>query len=122
MTFERPKPVVWVGSSLRDMRELPTAVRRAFGLSLFAIQCGETPPGAKPLKGLGGAVLELVEQGKGGTYRAVYAVRFETAIYVLHVFQKKSKAGKATPQRDIEVIKQRLMRATELDLSERKKP
>jgi phage-related protein len=99
------------------MRELPAAVRRAFGLSLFAIQCGETPPAAKPLKGLGSGVLELVEQDTGGTYRAVYAVRFETAIYVLHVFQKKSKSGRATPQRDIELIRQRLKRAEELDAS-----
>jgi phage-related protein len=121
VTFERPKPVVWIGSSLRDMRELPAAIRRSFGVSLFAIQCGETPPAAKPLKGLGSGVLELVEQKRGGTYRAVYTVRFETAVYVLHVFQKKSKTGKATPQQDIEVIKQRLMRAAELDLSERNK-
>jgi phage-related protein len=92
------------------------------GLSEFTIQCGETPPAAKSLKGLGSGVLELVEQERGGTYRAVYAMRFETAIYVLHVFQKKSKTGKAMPQRDIEVIKQRLMRAAELDLSERNKP
>jgi phage-related protein len=121
VSLKQPKPVVWVGSSLRDMRELPTATRRTFGVSLYAIQCGETPPTAKPLKGLGSGVLELVEQERGGTYRAVYAVRFESAIYVLHVFQKKSKTGKATPQRDIEVIKQRLMRAAELDLSERNK-
>jgi phage-related protein len=121
VTFKQPKPVVWVGSSLRDMRELPAAIRRSFGVSLFAIQCGETPPAAKPLKGLGSGVLELVEQERGGTYRAVYTVRFETAIYVLHVFQKKSKTGKATPQRNIEVLKQRLMRAAELDLSERNK-
>ena len=121
MTLERPKPVVWVGSSLRDMRELPASIRRSFGVSLFAIQCGETPLAAKPLKGLGGGVLELVEHERGGTYRAVYAVRFEPAIYVLHVFQKKSKSGKATPQRDFEVIKQRLMRAAELDQSESNK-
>ena len=88
-------------------------------MSLFAIQCGETPPAAKPLKGLGSGVLELVEQDTCGTYRAVYAVRFETAIYVLHVFQKKSKTGRTTPQREIELIRQRLKRAEELDASER---
>ena len=76
-------------------------------MSLFAIQCGETPPAAKPLKGLGSGVLELVEQDTGGTYRAVYAVRFETAIYVLHVFQKKSKKGIATPLQDIKLIRKR---------------
>lgn len=119
MTLEPPKPVVWVGSSRRDMRAMPTAVRRAFGVSLFAIQCGETPPAAKPLKGLGSGVLELVEQDTGGTYRAVYAVRFESAIYVLHVFQKKSKTGRVTPPREIELIRQRLKQVQELDTSER---
>ena len=117
MDLGEAKPLVWIGSSRRDIRELPAATRRAFGVSLFAIQCGETPPSAKPLKGLGPGVLELIEQDKGGTYRAVYTVRHEAAVYVLHVFQKKSKTGKATTPRDIALIKQRLMRAAELEAS-----
>jgi phage-related protein len=74
-------------------------VRRTFGLALFAAQLGETPPDAKPLKGFGGAgVLQLIEDYRGDTYRAVYiyTVRFATRIYVLHAFQKKSKRGIAT--------------------------
>jgi len=104
-----------MGSSRRDMRALPKEVRRSFGVALYAVQTGETPPIAKVLKGFGGAgVLELVEDDAGGTYRAVYAVRYATAIYALHVFQKKSKRGSETPQRDINLIKERLKRASEL--------
>lgn len=97
------------------MRALPKEVRRSFGVALYAVQIGEAPPDAKPLKGFGGAgVLELIEDDAGGTYRAVYTVRYATAIYVLHVFQKKSKRGRGTPQHDIDLIKERLKRAAEI--------
>jgi phage-related protein len=90
-------------------------VRRTFGVGLFAAQLGETPPDAKPLRGFGGAgVLELVEDHRGDTYRAVYTVRFATRIYVLHAFQKKSKRGIATPKRDLELIRERLKWAERL--------
>jgi phage-related protein len=109
------KHLIWIASSRRDMRTLPKSVRRTFGVALWAVQGGETPPIAKPLRGFGGAgVLELIEDDTGGTYRAVYTVRFVTAVYVLHVFQKKSTRGKATPQRDIDMVQQRLKRAAEL--------
>ena len=82
-----PRSLVWVASSRRDMRALPKQVRRTFGVALFAVQSGETPPIAKPLRGFGSAgVLELIEDDAGGTYRAVYTVRFATAVYMLHVF------------------------------------
>ena len=110
-----PKQLVWVGSSRRDLREFPPAVRRTFGIALFAAQLGETPPDAKPLRGFGGAgVLELIEDHRGDTYRAVYTVRFATRIYVLHAFQKKSKRGIATPKRDLELIRERLKWAERL--------
>jgi len=103
------------GASRRDMWTMPKEVRRSFGVALYAVQTGETPPIAKVLKGFGSAgVLELIEDDAGGTYRAVYTVRFATAIYVLHVFQKKSKQGRETPQRDINLIKERLKRAGEI--------
>lgn len=94
---------------------MPKGVRRSFGLALFAVQTGEMPPIAKTLKGFGSAgVLELVENDAGGTYRAVYTVRFTSAVYVLHVFQKKSKHGRATTRHDIELIGERLKRAHEI--------
>jgi phage-related protein len=111
-----PRRLVWVGSSRRNLREFPQAVRRALGLALFAAQLGETPPGAKPLRGFGGAgVVELIEDHRGDTYRAVYTVKFKTAVYVLHAFQKRSKRAIATPKRDIELIRERLRRAEQLD-------
>ena len=121
MIGTKPKALVWIASSRRDMRAMPKGVRRAFGVALYAVQTGETPPIAKALKGFGGAgVLELVEDDEGGTYRAVYAVRYATAIYVLHVFQKKSTRGRATPQRDVDLIKERLKRAAELHVMKMK--
>ena len=115
MTETKPKPVVWIASSRRDMRAMPREVRRSFGVALYAVQTGVTPPMAKVLKGFGGAgVLELIEDDAGGTYRSAYTVRYATAVYVLHVFQKKSKRGRATPQRDTDLIEERLKRAAEI--------
>jgi len=109
MDEPEPKQLVWVGSSRRELREFPTAVRRSFGVALFAVQLGETPLDAKPLRGFGGAgVLELIEDHRGDTYQMAYTVRFANRIYVLHAFQKKSKRGIATPRREIELIRERL--------------
>jgi phage-related protein len=112
---DNQKSLVWVASSRRDIRALPKMVQRTFGIALFAAQKGEMPPIAKPLKGFGSAgVLELIEDDRAGTYRAAYTVRFGTAIYVLHVFQKKSKRGISTPAHEIDLIKERLKRAEEI--------
>ena len=116
---ETAKPVRWVGSARSDLKEFPQAVRRDIGQALYAAQRGETDPSVKPLKGFGGAsVLEIAEPYAGDTYRAVYTVRFEDAVYVLHAFQKKAKRGIRTPQQDVELIKQRL-RAAESDYKRR---
>jgi phage-related protein len=110
-----PKELVWVGSSRRDLRAFPPAVRRTFGFALYAAQIGETPPEAKPLKGFRGAgVLELIEDHRGSTYRAVYTVRFATKVYVLHAFQKKSTRGITTPKQEIRLIQERLKWAQRL--------
>jgi phage-related protein len=112
------KPIVWIGSSKEDLRELPEAVRDMFGYALFLAQTGKRHPDAKPLKGFGGAsVLEVVEDYRGDTYRAVYTVKFAEAVYVLHVFQKKSKHGIATPKQEIDLINDRLKRAIEFHSS-----
>lgn len=106
------KPLAWVGSSRRDLRRLPKQVRTDFGKALYAAQCGTTDPAAKPLKGFGGAgVLEIVDRYDTNTYRAVYVVQFVGVVYVLHVFQKKAKAGMAMPKADIALIRQRLAEA-----------
>ena len=106
------KPVRWVGSSLRDLQRCPSAVRNDVGYALYAAQKGELDPAAKPLKGFGGAgVVEIVSSRQGNAWRAVYTVRFQDAIYVLHVFQKKSTKGIATPAREIELVRRRLAEA-----------
>ncbi len=102
------KPVHFVGSSLKDLRALPEPVRGSFGRLLLDVQYGDTPYGAKPLRGFGGAsVLELIEDHDAGTYRAVFTVRFAPAVYVLHVFQKKSRKGIATTRHDIALVRRR---------------
>jgi phage-related protein len=109
------RPVIWVGSSRRDLRGFPREVRREIGLALFAAQQGEIDPAAKPLRGFGGgSVLEIVTDQVGGTWRAVYTVRYREAIYVLHAFQKKSKRGIATPKKDVDLIRYRLAEAERL--------
>lgn len=110
----QPKPVRWVGSSKEDLSEFPAEVRRRVGGALWEAQIGRKAPYAKPLKGFGDAgVLEIVDDFGGDTFRAVYAVRFAKAVYVLHAFQKKSRRGAATPRAELEVIEQRLKRARE---------
>jgi len=113
------KPVRWVGSSRRDLRAFPAPVRRDIGQALYAAQWGEEYPSVKGLQGFGGrSVLEIVALYAGNTYRAVYTVRFEDAIYVLHAFQKKSKRGISTAKKEVGLIKQRLA-AAEQDYRER---
>jgi len=108
------KPLEWVASSLKDLREFPTQVKRDIGSALLLAQKGGKAGCVKPLKGFGGAgVLEVVEDHDGNTFRAVYTVRFATAVYVLHAFQKKAKHGIATPQHDLNVIRARLAVAEE---------
>jgi phage-related protein len=106
------RPLVWIGSARRDVRAFPRAVRRDVGHALYAAQEGELDPSAKPLSGFGGAsVLEIVAEHRGDTWRAVYTVRYPEAVYVLHVFQKKSRRGAATMKKDIDLIRQRLNEA-----------
>jgi phage-related protein len=91
---------------------LPVLVRKFFGHALHFARNGERHEAAKTLKGFGdAAVLEVVEDDADGTYRAVYTVRFEEAVFVLHCFQKKSKSGIGTPKRDLEIIRLRLKAA-----------
>jgi len=113
--MDKLKPLVWVGSSKRDLVKFPSEVVHAIGLVLMRVQYGDTPPAVKPLRGFGGAgVLEVIEDEDGNTYRAVYTVRFKERVYVLHAFQKKSKHGIATPKSVIDLIKARLGWAAEL--------
>lgn len=107
------KPVHWVGSAKRDFMRLPDGVRSAMGYALGVAQYGGKHPSAKPWKGEGPGVFEIVESFAGDAYRALYTVRFADAIYVLHAFQKKSPSGKRTAQDDVALVRERLKRARE---------
>ena len=109
------KPLYWVGSSKRDLFSLPEPVVDLFGFALFLAQDGRKHEQAKPLRGFGSAgVLEVVEDWDRSTYRAVYTVRFEGVVFVLHIFQKKSKRGAATPKADIDLMRQRVKAAKQM--------
>jgi len=107
------KPLLWVGSAKNDLMEFPEAVRDEVGAALSVAQFGGKHPKAKPWKGEGPGVLEIVEDHRGDTYRAVYAVKFQQAVYALHAFQKKSPKGIKTAQSDVEMVSRRLKVASE---------
>jgi phage-related protein len=114
------KPLRWMGSSYRDLVAMPRPVQRVFGYALSQVEEGFTPLEAKPLTGVGGGVMELVEDFDRGTYRAVYVAKLPDAVYVLHAFQKKSKSGTATPKSELALIRQRYRMALELSRSTQK--
>ena len=106
---DQETPLLWIGSSKKDLMALPINVRKFFGHALDFAQHGEQHDAAKALKGFGGTgVLEVITDDAGGTYRAAYTVKFTEAVFVLHCFQKKSKSGIATPKKDLEIIHTRL--------------
>lgn len=113
--FASLKPVVWVGSSRDDLRAFPEIVKDHIGYALFVAQQGGKHRDAKVLSGFGSAgVVEIVTDHRGDTFRAVYTLRDAGRVFVLHVFQKKSKTGRETQKRDLELIKQRLRKAEEM--------
>jgi phage-related protein len=116
MTDERSlKPVIWVGSSRRDLRGFPEPVQDHVGYALYVAQRGGKHRDTKALGGFGGAgVVEIIKDYRGDTFRCVYTLRYAGAVYVLHAFQKKSKTGRETPRRDMELVRQRLHEAEQI--------
>jgi phage-related protein len=108
--------IIWVSSSLEDLKRFPEPVQKVMGFALFQARCGGNHLRAKPLKGFGSAgVLEIIEDFDGSAVRAVYTVRFADAVHVLHAFQKRSKNGIETPKRDMDLARSRLRMARESD-------
>jgi len=105
------KPLNWVGSSKKDFLGFPRPVKDEMGNALGVAQFGGKHPSAKPWKGQGAGVFEVVEDHDGDTYRAVYTVSFKEVVYVLHAFQKKSPSGIRTAQMDIDLVGSRLRAA-----------
>ncbi len=106
------KNLIWVAASKKDLMAMPHVIQDTFGYALHQAQIGKKHDQAKPLKGFGSAgVLEVIEDASGGTFRAVYTVKFSDSVYVLHCFQKKSPHGVATPKPDMDLIRERLKAA-----------
>jgi len=115
MSKQPRKPLKWIGSAKRDLDAMPEDVKDVFGHAIDLAQAGGKHRDAKAMSGFGSAgVLEVVEDYRSDTYRAVYTVKFAGWIYVLHCFQKKSKSGIKTPKEDLALIKVRL-KAAKLD-------
>src|SRR5947209_6161531 len=106
------RKILYVGSAERDLQKLPDEIREEFALGLILAVQGKKHLRAKPFKLFGGnSILEIVADDRSGTYRAVYTIRIAEAVYVLHVFQKKSKKGIKTPKQDVWLIEERFKRA-----------
>ena len=113
LSMPQVKKVVWLGSSLKDLKDLPDSVQDDIGYALWRVQEGKEHQDIKLLKGLPG-VFEIGIDYDRDTYRAVYTVNIGDVIYVLHVFKKKSKKGIALPKEDADLIQSRLKWAKEL--------
>ena len=109
------RPLIWLGNSKKNIRDFPEAAQKLFGDELQLIQFGGMPKDAKPFKGIGSGVLEIALRYASNAYRVVVAVQIGKRLYVLHAFQKKSKRRIETPQRDVELIRQRFREAQELE-------
>ncbi len=113
MKTSKLKPIVWIGSTIEDIRSFPKNIKDNIGYALYEAQKGKMPFKAKPMKGLSG-VIEIRTDYLTDTFRTVYTVKLGARLYVLHVFKKKSKKGISTPKPDIDLIKSRLKTAQEL--------
>jgi phage-related protein len=109
-----------LGDSLQTLQRFPEEVKDEVGFALFQAQTGDKYIKAKPLKGFGAGILEVVSDHRGDTFHAVYTVRLAGRVYVHHAFQKKSKTGIATPKAEMDLVRQRLKRAIELHLLQEK--
>lgn len=120
MNDDDVRPLVWLGDSLKQVKAFPAEVRREVGVALYDAQMGDKAPDAKPFKGVGSGVFEIVTRFDTDTYRTVYAVQIGTRVYVLHAFQKKAKKGIKTPPREVDLIKRRYKQAVELEKETKK--
>lgn len=115
MSDTKARPIVWLGDSLKRVRDFPPEVKKEIGGALYDVQLGTKPPDAKPFKGVGSGVYEILTRHATNTYRTVYAVQIGSKVYVLHAFQKKSPKGIKTAEKDKDLIKHRYNQAVELE-------
>ena len=115
MNDDDVRPLVWLGDSLKQVKAFPAEVRREVGVALYDAQMGDKSPDAKPFKGVGSGVFEIVTRFDTDTYRTVYAVQIGSRVYVLQAFQKKAKKGIKTPQHEVNLIRSRYRQAVEME-------
>ena len=108
------RPLVWLGDSLKNVRDFPDGAQKLLGDEIQLMQFGGMPKDAKPFKGVGGGVVEIALRYSSDAFRVVLAIHMGSRIYVLHSFQKKSKRGIETPKRDVDLIRKRYTEAQEL--------
>jgi phage-related protein len=111
---EQPRKLIWLVDSLARLISFPAGVRQKLGFALYQAQIGQRHESTKMLHGFAETVWQVRADDPGGTYRAVYVAQFGEAVYVLHAFQKKATSGIATPQRELDLIRQRLQLARKL--------
>ena len=114
MTLMRnTRSISWIKAARRDFDDFPDAVQLDMLDALTIAAEGGKSDRAKPFKGVDGGVFEIALRYRGDAFRALYAVRIDEDIWVLHAFQKKSKSGIKTPQTDVDLIRERLKRLKE---------
>lgn len=107
------KPLIWLGSALNDLSSFPDEVKVAMGFALHLAQLGDKHQHAQRMQHNLRDVLEIIESFDADSYRAMYTTRFSKAVYCLHAFKKKSKQGRSTPKRDVELVARRFRKAQE---------
>ena len=98
------KPIVWIGSSLDDLKAFPDSARQAAGYQLSKVQHGERPDDWKPMGAIGVGVSEIRIRDATGAFRVIYVARFGNAVYVLHAFPKRSQK---TSWQDVDLARKR---------------
>jgi phage-related protein len=106
--------ITWVKAALKDFKRFPVPVQDQVMFALRVAANGEKADMAKPMKGLGAGVFEIAIRHRGNAFRSVYALQLDEEVWVLHAFQKKSKTGIATPEPEIDRIRERIRRLKEL--------
>jgi phage-related protein len=114
------REIVWRGGSYKDLLDMPEPVRRTFGYALGLAQNNLAYEDAKTLAGFKPALVEILEDDDGDTYRAVYTAHYADTIYVLHCFKKKSTSGRNLPKRDKETIEARLAEVKRIEAAKAK--
>jgi|ERR1035441_3558811 phage-related protein len=108
------RPVSWIRAAWKEFEAFPEGARSICLAALTIAAEGGKADIVKPMRGMGSGVFEIALPLRGDAYRVVYAVQMAEEIWVVHAFQKKSTQGIKTPQREIDLVKDRLKRLKEM--------